>query len=374
MPPVVEEPAPSPPPAASAPSPAPSASPTPFPFARGIDDLPPEDSAAAVSRITAAMERLGIPGLSAAIVTERRVRWSAAFGMADLENLVPAKTATVYRLASITKPITATAILQLVEAGKVDLDAPVQRYVPSFPAKPWPVTARHLLAHQSGIRNWTPEEFQGTRRFPSVADSLDAFKDDPLLFEPGTSTHYTSFGYNLLGAVIEGASGKAYDRYLADHVFQPAGMDTARVEDVLALVPNRAHGYQRLGSGELLNSAPSDVSNRVAGGGLAATAEDVARFAVAIQRGVLLRSSTARAAWGRQTTKDRKVTGYGLGWIVGNTRGRVEAYHTGGQPRVSAVLYMAPRSGLAVVLLCNLEGVSTSLLDLAREIASALLP
>ena len=376
MPPVVEEPAPSPSPAASAsaPSPAPSASPTPLPFARGIDELPPEDSAAAVSRITAAMERLGIPGLSAAIVADGRLRWSAAFGMADLENLVPAKTSTVYRLASISKPITATAVLQLVEAGKVDLDAPVQRYVPSFPAKPWPVTARHLLAHQAGIRNWTPEEFHGTRRYTTVAESLDAFKDDPLLFEPGTSTHYTSLGYNLLGAVVEGASGMAYDRYLAERIFQPAGMETARVEDVLAIVPNRAHGYQRGGSGELLNSAPSDVSNRVAGGGLAATAEDVARFAMALQRGDLLKMSTARAAWGRQTTRDRKVTGYGLGWIVATTRGRAEAYHTGGQPRVSAVLYMAPRSGLAVVLLCNLEGVSTSLLDLARDIASALLP
>jgi serine beta-lactamase-like protein LACTB, mitochondrial len=370
VPPVVEEPAPSPP--ASAPSPSPSA--TPIPFVRGTDDLAAEDSAAAASRITAAMERLGIPGLSAAIVTDRRLRWSAAFGMADLENLVPAKTSTVFRLASITKPITATAVLQLVEAGKVDLDAPIQRYVPAFPAKPWPLTARHLLAHQSGIRNWTPEEFHGTRRFTSVAGSLEAFKDDPLLFEPGTGTHYTSLGYNLLGAVIEGASGLAYDRYLEERVFQPAGMDTARVEDVLALVPNRAHGYQRGGSGELLNSAPSDVSNRVAGGGLVATAEDVAKFAVALQRGVLLKPSTARAAWGRQTTRDRKVTGYGLGWIVAVTRGRTEAYHTGGQPRVSAVLYMAPRSGVAVVLLCNLEGVSTDLLDLARDIASALLP
>ena len=365
VPPVVEEPAPSP-------SPAPSA--TPMPFARGTDELAPEDSAAVLARITAAMERLGIPGLSAAIVTDRRLRFSAAFGMADLENLVPAKTATVYRLASITKPITATAVLQLVEAGKVDLDAPVQRYVPAFPAKPWPVTARHLLAHQSGIRNWSQEEFHGMRRFPTVTDALALFKDDPLLFEPGTSTHYTSLGYNLLGAIIEGASGLPYDRYLAERVFQPAGMETARVEDVLALVPHRAHGYQRGGAGEILNSAPSDVSNRVAGGGLAATAEDVAKFAVAIQRGTLLKPSTARAAWGRQTTRDRKATGYGLGWVVGNTRGRVEAYHTGGQPRVSAVLYMAPRSGFAVVLLCNLEGVSTSLLDLAREIASALLP
>ena len=158
------------------------------------------------------MTRLGIPGLSAAVVTERRLRWSSAYGMADLENFVPATTETVYRLASVTKPITATAVLQLVEAGKVDLDAPIQRYVPAFPEKQWPVTVRHLLSHQAGIRNWTDEEFHNTRHFASIAESLAVFKDDPLLFEPGTRTQYTSLGYNLMGAVVEGVSGQAVPR------------------------------------------------------------------------------------------------------------------------------------------------------------------
>ena len=319
------------------------------------------------------MSRLGIPGLSAAVVTERRLRWSAAFGVADLENSVPARTTTVYRLASITKPVTAAAVLQLVDAGTIDLDAPIQRYVPAFPEKPWPVTARHLLAHQSGIRNWTEEEFHSTRRYSSIAESLDAFKDDPLLFQPGTRTHYTSLGYNLLGAIVEGASGKPFARYLEEHVFRPAAMHDARVDDVAAIIPGRAHGYRRDGAGEIVNSPLSDVSNRVAGGGLAATAEDVARFAVALQRGTLVKPSTARAAFGRQTTNDRKVTGYGMGWIVGTTGGVAEAYHTGGQPKVSTVLYMVPRSGIAVVLLANLEGVQEPLLGVARETAGALL-
>ena len=121
----------------------------------------------------------------------------------------------MYRLASVTKPITATAVLQLVEAGKVDLDAPIQRYVPAFPEKQWPVTVRHLLSHQSGIRNWTDEEFHNTRHFASIAESLAVFKDDPLLFEPGTRTQYTSLGYNLMGAVVEGVSGKPFLDYLA---------------------------------------------------------------------------------------------------------------------------------------------------------------
>src|SRR5688572_5070965 len=119
----------SPPPAALAPSPAGG----PSPAAAAVDGLPPAKGEAGEALISGAMSRIGIPGLSAAIVTERRLRWSGAFGTADLENVVPAKNATVYRLASVTKPITATAVLQLVEAGKVDLDAPIQRYVPAFP-------------------------------------------------------------------------------------------------------------------------------------------------------------------------------------------------------------------------------------------------
>jgi serine beta-lactamase-like protein LACTB len=319
------------------------------------------------------MTRMGIPGLSAAIVSERQLRWSGAFGMADLENFVPAKKETVYRLASVTKPITATAVLQLVEAGKVDLDAPIQRYVPAFPEKQWPVTVRHLLSHQAGIRNWTDEEFHNTRRFATIAESLAVFKDDPLLFEPGARTEYTSLGYNLMGAAVEGVSGKPFLEYLHERVFAPAGMDSARGDDVLAIIPNRAAGYQMTAGGELRNSPMSDTSNRTAGGGLVATAEDVARFAIAFQKGALLKPSTAQAAYGRQRTRDRKVTGYGLGWIVGQASGRTEVYHTGGQPRVSTVLYMVPRSGLAVVLLCNLEGVSAPLLDLARQVADTLL-
>jgi CubicO group peptidase (beta-lactamase class C family) len=319
------------------------------------------------------MTRLGIPGLSAAVVTERRLRWSGSFGSADLENFVPAKNVTVYRLASVTKPITATAVLQLVEAGKVDLDAPIQRYVPAFPEKQWPVTVRDLLCHRSGIRNWTDEEFHNTRHFANIAESLDIFKNDPLLFEPGTRTQYTSLGYNLLGAVVEGVSNQPFLDYLREHVFAPAGMEAARGDDVLAIIPNRAAGYQMTSGGELRNSPMSDTSNRTAGGGLVATAEDVARFAIAFQRGTLVKPATAQAAFGRQRTRDRRITGYGLGWIVGADGERTEIYHTGGQPRVSTVLYMLPRSGVAVVLLCNLEGVSTPLLELARGVAATLL-
>ena len=320
--------------------------------------------------ILAGMARLGIPGLSAAIVRERELRWSSGYGLADVENELPATPATVYRLASVSKPITAIAVLQLVERGRLDLDSPIQRYVPSFPEKPWPITVRQLLAHQSGLRNWTDEEFHNTRRYTSVADALTPFKDDALLFEPGTKTQYTSLGFTLLGAALEGAGGAPFMEQLRTSVFQPAGMEQARDDDVFAIVPHRARGYQRRGDGSLANAPLTDTSNRVPGGGLVASAEDVARFAAAVQRGVLLKPETMQMALTPQKVRGGRTTGYGLGWVLGRRGTRREVYHVGGQPQVSTVVYMLPDAGVAVAFLANLEGVENGLLDLARQVAA----
>ena len=133
----------------------------------------------------------------------------------------------MYRLGSIAKTVTATAVLQLAEKGKLDLDAPVQRYVPSFPVKPWPLTCRQLLAHLGGVRWYEGGEMESTQHYRSVTDALAMFKDDPLAFEPGTAFLYTSYGYNLLGAAVEGASGASYVEYVRRNVFAPAGMERA---------------------------------------------------------------------------------------------------------------------------------------------------
>ena len=324
--------------------------------------------------ILAALPRLGAPGLSIGVVRDRELRWSAGYGLADLENDVPATAASVYRLASVAKPITATAVLQLAERGRLDLDAPIQRYVAGFPEKPWPITSRQLLAHQSGIRNWTAEEFHNTRRFTSIAESLVPFKDDGLLFEPTTRTQYTSLGFTVLGAVLEGAGGAPFIEQLHTSVFQPAGMESARDDNVFAIVPHRARGYFRHGDGTLANAPLADTSNRIPGGGLVATAEDVARFASALQRGLLLKPETLQMALTPQKLRGGRATGYGLGWVIGRRGTRREAYHVGGQPQVSTVLYTQPDAGIAVVILANLEGIENALLDLARQLAGIVAP
>jgi serine beta-lactamase-like protein LACTB, mitochondrial len=349
------------PPASPAPSVSPAVSPPP--------GLPAPKLQAVETAINVAMHRYGIPGLSAAVASGDSVRLSAGYGLADVENAVPAGPLTVYRLASVSKPITAVAVLQLAAKGKLDLDAPIQRYVPAYPEKQWPLNCRQLLCHQAGVRQWTEDEFRNTTHYAGLAESLEFFKNDPLAFEPGTRTLYTSLGYNLLGAAVESAAGQGYLEYLRENVFIPAGMETAGIDDVFALIPHRAAGYQKGPGGELFNSGLSDTSNRVPGGGLVSTAEDVARFAVALHSGALMKKETREQMFVRQRTRDGKLSGYGLGWAVGTERGRREIYHIGGQPKVSTVLYMLPDTGLSVVLLANLEGVGGPLLEVARQLA-----
>ena len=128
--------------------------------------------------------------------------------MADLENFVPVKTSTVLRTASIAKPVTATAAMQLVEAGRLDLDAPVEKYVPEFPRKPWPVTMRQLLGHLGGIRSYRDQgESLNTRHFSTLRDAVRVFAADDLASEPGTRYTYSSLGFVLAGAVVEAVAG-----------------------------------------------------------------------------------------------------------------------------------------------------------------------
>lgn len=312
-----------------------------------------------------------IPGLSVALVKDDELRWEKGFGVADLENQVPARPETMYRLASISKPITAVAALQQVEQGKLDLDQPVQKYVPSFPQKPWPVTCRQLLGHLGGVRHYKGDELASTRRYQSLTEALAIFKDDPLLHEPGTKYAYTTYGYNLLGCAVEGASSTKFSDYLQAHIFKPAGMERICVDDAAAIIPYRAQGYRKLPDGTLRNSILADTSNKIPGGGLCGTSGDLARFAIALQKNVLLKPATRAQMWTRQRLTDGTESAYGLGWNVSTRAGRREVAHGGGQPRVATYLYLLPDERCAVAIMTNLEGAK--LPELSRRIADTVL-
>jgi serine beta-lactamase-like protein LACTB, mitochondrial len=157
-----------------------------------------------------------IPGLSVAIIQDGQLQWAAGFGMTDLENFVPATSRTLFRLASVSKPLTAVAAMQLWERGKLDFDAPVQKYCPQFPQKAWPITTREVLGHLGGIRSYhngydsnDPEMTDVSHHFADpIQDGLKLFANDPLVAQPGTTFNYSTYGYTLVGCVIEGASAE----------------------------------------------------------------------------------------------------------------------------------------------------------------------
>jgi serine beta-lactamase-like protein LACTB, mitochondrial len=327
------------------------------------EGLSPTQTARIDAAITAVIDRQHIPGLSIAIVAQGELRWQKAYGLADVENSVPARTTTVYRIASTSKPVTAVAAMQLAEQGKLDLDVPIQKYAPAFPAKAQPITTRQLLGHLGGIRHYKPGEEERTNRYESLTAALDVFKDDPLVAEPGARFTYTTFGYTLLGVVIEGASGTKFSEYMREHVFGPAGMTHTRTDDLSDIVPNRGRGYSpkvygRF-DGEWKNAALMDPSYKIPGGGLLSTAEDLARFAIALQSGGLLGPASLRQMSTIQRTRDGAETGYGLGWYVAKWKGRrggTAVWHGGVQPGFTSELRMLPEHRFAVVILTNLEG------------------
>lgn len=353
--------------------PAPRPTVPPAPAGELARPLPPALVESIGTAVTDEMSRLGIPGLSLAIGDGGELRFAAAWGFADVENAVVAAPDTVYRYASVSKPITAVAALRLFERGRLDLDAPAWRYCGAYPPKPWAVTPRQLLCHQGGVRNYRAGEMLPLHRYSSVPDALAIFRDDPLAYPPGTSVLYSTYGYCLLGCVVEGAAGRPFGEVLREEVFLPAGMTRSQVDDARVLIPRRANGYIRDDpGGELLNSALADVTYKVPGGGLCGTAPDVARFGLALLSGRLLGRATLHQMLSPQRLRTGRVTGFGLGLTVGVHGGKREAWHTGGQEQVSTLLYLRPDSGLVVALLSNLEKVQAPLLDLGRRLADLL--
>ncbi len=338
-------------------------------------------------RVSAAIGNRGIPGLSVAIGHDNQLCYSKGFGLADVEHNVPASTDTRYRTASIAKSMTAVVVMSLVADGKIELDAEVQTYCPEFPEKKWPVNVQQLLGHLGGVRHYkNGRETKSTQHFYNLNSALKTFRDDPLKHQPGSKYLYTTFGYNLLGSIAEGAADTDFVSLLQQRVFAPAGMEQTVVDDQAVIVPHRARGYIRhsadalkklprghnLVAGELYNAALHDTSMKIPGGGLLSTPSDLVRFANAVNTGKLLPQNRVAQMWTSQKTSDNKETGYGLGWRLGQQSGRKVVWHTGGQAGTSTVLLLVPETGTSVALMCNLQ--NTRLLELASTIVDVIQP
>lgn len=297
------------------------------------------------------------PGISIGFM-KGDVVWAKGYGYADLENRLPAKAESAYRLASVTKPMTGIAILQLAEKGKINLDAEVQTYVPYFPKKPWPVTVRQVLGHLGGISHYKNFAQEGHfKDHKSTREAIAVFENFDLVAEPGTRYSYSSYGYNLLGAVIESASGMSYGDYMRQNVWQPLGMTDTRMDDPLDVIPNRVRGYQLI-DGKVKNSEFVDISSRFAAGGTRSTVPDLLKFAKGIMEGKLVSSESMNMASASMSTKAGRLTNYGMGWETTPYSGRYMLVHSGGQQETRTLLYILPSRKMALAVGVNFEGAN----------------
>ena len=313
------------------------------------------------------MEEQRVPGLSIAVAVGGKIVWTEGFGWADLENRVPVWPATKFRTASISKSLTAGAIGKLLEEGQLDLDAPVQRYVPSFPEKRWTVTTRLLGGHVGGIRHYRGNEFNNKTHYENVVDGLEIFADDSLIHEPGTAYEYSTYGWNLISAVVQGAAGEPFLDYMRRVVFEPTGMNESVAEHVDSLIYHRSRAYLLSEDGRMINAPYVDNSNKWSGGGFLSTASDLVRYGLAYLGGEFLRQETIDILWTSQHTQDGERTNYGIGWRENIEDGRRVISHTGGAMGGTTVLVIYPVEGVVVAILTNVQGASQT--RNARQVA-----
>ena len=223
-------------------------------------------------QVSSSMSKHHFPAASVAVVLDDKLVWSEAFGRAALENPAPATSASVFRLGSVSKAITAVAVMQLVESGKLRLDMSISDCIPQYKPPQVP-TLRQLLTHTGGVRHFRSDddendpEFVNTRHYASVTASIDQFKNDPLVFAPGSGFLYSTHGFTLLGSCVEQATQTPFVQYVEQNIFKPATMTSSRDDLITTLVPNRARPYATNAAGLIQNAPLLDSSNRIPGGG-----------------------------------------------------------------------------------------------------------
>ncbi len=319
-----------------------------------------------------AMLKGGIgPGISVAIGYRGEVVWAQGFGYADVKEEKPVTTETLFRIGSVSKPLTAVGLMLLVQEGKLDLDADVRSYVPEFPEKRWPGTTRQLAGHLGGIRHYRGAEFLSNVNYPKVRDGLGIFSADPLIAEPGTLYSYSSYGFNLISAAMETAAEQPFLEFMQERVFEPLGLKHTLPDHAAAEVPQRTAFYQTL-AGKTVPALPVDNSYKWAGGGFLSTPSDLIRFQFAVQGPGFLSESSRDEMFRSQTTRDGKRTGYGIGWSVtdSDNRGKT-AGHSGGSVGGSTMLDSYLRADLVVAVAINQASQPATLL--ARSLAQPFL-
>jgi CubicO group peptidase (beta-lactamase class C family) len=331
--------------------------------APSIRDAGPVDEARRLARALAVSANL--PGLSVAVAVDGEIVWAEGFGWADVDSRAPVTPLTRFRLGALSKPLTAVAVALLHDRGRLDLDAPVQRYVPAYPEKQWRVTTRQLMGDVAGVHRIRGDnnDAMPTGHCGSVDEAVALLAGDPLLFEPGTQHRYSTWGWVLVSAAIEGAAGEPLARFMAGQVFEPLAMERTVVAETENL-GGVAHGAGRR----------PDYSCVAGGGAFLSTPTDLVRLGSAMLKPGLLKADTISAFQTPGRLASGAPTTYALGWTVTSVQlagvpARMVS-HRGSPMGGTVSLLTFPDLGLAIAAAANVAN-ATGVDPFARQVAEA---
>ena len=318
-----------------------------------------QDSALASSvseYVKVEMQRQHIPGLSLLVAKGGKIVLADGFGLANVELQVPAKPETIFQSGSVGKQFTATAVMMLVEAGKVSLDDPLSKYFKDPPNAWNDVTVRELLSHTAGFGDY-PKNFD-FRKDWTEDELLKLVKGVPLAYEPGTKWAYSNLGYLTLGILIHRVTGKFYGDFLQERIFHPLEMNSTRIISEADIVPNRSAGYQ-LVKGELKNQEwVAPMMNTTADGSLYFSVLDLAKWDAALYTDKLLKKSSLDQMWTVAKLKDGQPNKghYGFAWFIDDRHGHRCIHHDGAWQGFQTAIDRYVDDQLTVVALSNLSG------------------
>ncbi len=323
--------------------------------------------------IQAEMTKQHIPGLTLGVVKDGKLEKAAAYGLANLELNVPVRTDTIFQIQSITKTFTASAIMLLVEEGRISVEDKITKHLANLPETWRDVTVRHLLSHTSGIKDFINEPIMDLRLDIQPGDVVEALREKPLNFQPGGKYAYSNTGYHLLAMIIREVTGQHWGEFLKERIFDPLGMNDTRVISHSEIITNRASGYLweqgRVQNGRYIAASILGY----AGGGLRSTVLDLAKWEAALCSDKILKSSTLDQMWTPAPLNDGSKAGYGFGWGIGTHQNRRLISHTGSHVTgFKSVLARYPDDEITVIILTNQRGANQ--MAIAQGVAAFFIP
>jgi CubicO group peptidase (beta-lactamase class C family) len=307
-----------------------------------------------------------IPGVALAVVQNGREIKAAAYGLANLELRVPVQSNTVFEIGSLTKQFTAASILLLQQQGKLSVDDRIFKHLPDIPGAWTNITIRQLLTHTSGIKSYTGMEGFEFSKHLSQKQFIAALAVAKPDFAPGAAWKYSNSGYNLLGFIVENASGQSYWQFLRENICRPLGMNATTARDPGVIITNRAAGYEQTNRVHI--NRDYDLTDVYSAGAIISTVGDLALWNRALDADQLLTRESKSQMWTPARLSDGQPTCYGFGWYIQTFDGHRNLAHNGATSGFSASVQRFPDDGLHVIVLTNTDEMIAG--PLARKVAA----